>query len=397
MRKPVKRTQESGADYRAVFGDVAHIIEMARRSAARSVNSLMTAAYWLIGRRIVEFEQSGKKRAEYGEELIKRLAGDLSDRYGRGFSVRNVWQMKAFYLDWPIPQTTSAESKDREILQTVSAESSLVAIAGRFPLPWSAYVRLLSVKNENAQRFYETEALRGGWSVRQLNRQINSQFYERTALSKNKAAMLKKGEKALPEDIVTPEEEIKDPYVLEFLDLKDEYSETDLEEALIRHLEAFLLELGDDFCFIGRQKRVRVGNAWYRVDLVFFHRRLRCLVVIDLKIGKFTHADAGQMHLYLNYAREHWVHEDENPPVGLILCAQKDEAVARYALEGLPNKVMAAEYRTALPDEKALAAEIERTRELLSMRKDLALPPPQNVQANEAAREKPAARRKSGK
>ena len=133
------------------------------------------------------------------------------------------------------------------------------------------------------------------------------------------------------------------------------------------------------------------------MDLVFFHRRLRCLVVIDLKIGEFTHADAGQMHLYLNYAREHWVREDENPPVGLILCAQKDEAVARYALEGLPNKVMAAEYRTALPDEKALAAEIERTRELLSMRKDLALPPPQNVQANEAAREKPAARRKSGK
>ena len=143
--KPVKRTQESGADYRAVFGDVAHIIEAARRSAARSVNSVMTAAYWLIGRRIVEFEQSGKKRAEYGEALIKRLAGDLSDRYGRGFSVRNVWQMKAFYLGWPIPQTTSAESKDHEILQTVSAESSLVAIAGRFPLPWSAYVRLLSV------------------------------------------------------------------------------------------------------------------------------------------------------------------------------------------------------------------------------------------------------------
>lgn len=143
---------------------------------------------------------------------------------------------------------------------------------------------------------------------------------------------------------------------------------SDLEEALIRHLQTFLLELGGDFCFIGRQKRLRVGDTWYRVDLIFFHRRLRCLVVIDLKIGPFTHADAGQMTLYLNYAREHWTHEDENPPVGIILCAQKDVAVAHYALGGLPNEVMAAEYRTALPNEKKLAAEIERTRAALEER-----------------------------
>jgi len=207
--------------------------------------------------------------------------------------------------------------------------------------------------------------------VRQLDRQINSQFYERTALSRNKAAMLTKGQKALPEDRVPPEAEIKDPFVLEFLDLKDEYSETDLEEALIRHLETFLLELGGDFCFIGRQKRLRIGDEWYRVDLVFFHRRLRCLVIIDLKLGKFTHADAGQMHLYLNYARQNWVREGENPPVGLILCARKDEAMARYALEGLPNKVMASEYLTALPDEKKLVAEIERTQAMLAQRKTI--------------------------
>jgi len=325
----------------------------------------MTAAYWLIGRRIVQFEQKGERRAEYGEDLIERLAADLSARYGRGFSARNIWQMKAFYLAWPNPQTASAQSEAHRIPQTVSAESSLSTMARYFPLPWSAYVRLLSAKNEKARRFYETEALRGGWSVRQLDRQINSQFYERTALSRNKAAMLRKGGKALPEDRVRPEEEIKDPYVLEFLSLKDEYSETDLEEALIRHLETFLLELGSDFCFIGRQKRLRIGDEWYRMDLIFFHRRLRCLVIIDLKIGRFTHADAGQMHLYLNYAREHWVREGENPPVGLILCAQKDEAVARYALEGLPNKVMASEYRTALPDEEHLAAEIDRTRAVL--------------------------------
>ena len=220
-----------------------------------------------------------------------------------------------------------------------------------FPLPWSAYVRLLSVKDEHAREFYETEALRGGWSVRQLDRQIGSQFYERTALSRNKAAMLASGRRPKTEDLVRPEEEIKDPLVLEFLDLKDEYSESDLEDALIRHLEAFLMELGDDFCFMGRQRRLRIGNRWYRVDLLFYHRGLRCLVVIDLKIGAFTHADAGQMHLYLNYAREHWVREGENPPVGLILCSEKDEALARYALDGLPNNVMAGEYRITLPDE----------------------------------------------
>jgi hypothetical protein len=180
--------------------------------------------------------------------------------------------------------------------------------------------------------------------------------------------MLRKGAQPQPEDFVSPEEEIKDPLVLEFLDLKDEYSEHDLEEGLLHKLEDFLLELGGDFAFMGRQKRLRIGNEWYRIDLLFFHRRLKCLVVIDLKLGKFTHADAGQMHLYLNYAREHWTHEKENPPVGLILCAQKDAAVAHYALEGLPNKVMASEYRLALPDEKVLAEQLEQTHKALATR-----------------------------
>jgi len=362
-------------DYDAILTDVAGLIEEARRSVARTVNASMTALYWLIGCRMVESEQSGKVRAGYGEELVERLSIDLSARHGRGFSVRNLWHMKAFYMAWRDPegrqilQTPSAGSESRDILQTVSAESPIANIARRFPLPWSAYVRLLSVRNENARSFYETEALRGGWSVRQLKRQIDSQFYERTALSKDKAAILEKGQAEQPGDTVSAREAIKDPYVLEFLDLKDEYSESDLEEALIHHLETFLLELGGDFCFIGRQKRLRVGDAWYRVDLIFFHRSLRCLVVIDLKIGPFTHADAGQMHLYLNYAREHWTHEGENPPVGLILCAQKDTAVAHYALEGLANQVLAAEYRTALPDERELAAEIERTRAALEGRR----------------------------
>ena len=180
--------------------------------------------------------------------------------------------------------------------------------------------------------------------------------------------MLTKGRNPRSEDLVRPEEEIKDPFVLEFLDLKDEYSESDLEESLIRHLETFLLELGDDFCFLGRQRRLRIGNRWYRVDLLFYHRGLRSLVVIDLKIGAFTHADAGQMHLYLNYAREHWVRKGENPPVGLILCSEKDEALARYALEGLPDNVMAGKYRITLPDEDLLASELDRTRQAMELR-----------------------------
>lgn len=236
-----------------------------------------------------------------------------------------------------------------------------MALSIRFTLPWSAYVRLLSVKTGAARAFYETEALREGWSVRQLDRQIGSQLYERLALSRNKAALLRKAADVQPGDHLTPEEAIRDPFVLEFLDIKDEYSESDLEEALIQHLADFLLELGDDFAFVGRQRRLRIDDTWFRVDLVFFHRRLRCLVIIDLKVGRFSYADAGQMHLYLNYAREHWIKPGENPPVGLILCAEKGAAEAHYALDNLPNTVLAAEYQTVLPDEAMIARELERT------------------------------------
>ena len=181
--------------------------------------------------------------------------------------------------------------------------------------------------------------------------------------------MLAQGARPRTGDMIPPEEEVKDPYVLEFLGLRDEYSETELEAALIHHLEAFLLELGGDFCFVGRQRRLRIGDEWYRVDLVFYHRRLRCLVLIDLKLGRFTHADAGQMHTYLEYAAAHWTRRDENPPVGLILCAEKDEALARYALGNLPNKVLAAEYHTVLPDEKLIAADLKKTRRMLEQRR----------------------------
>ncbi len=366
---PRRAALSKDVPYQAVYGDVSKIIDAARESAARSVNAAMTAAYWLIGRRIIEFEQSGEERAEYGAALIEKLAEDLTVQFGRGFSLRNIYNMRLFYLAHPtdrILQTPSAK------FETPSVEVGFDDLLTAFPLPWSAYVRLLSVKDEGAREFYEAEALRGGWSVRQLDRQIGSQFYERTALSRNKAAMLNSGKEQRPQDLAVPQEQIKDPFVLEFLDLKDEYSESDLEESLVSHLETFLLELGDDFCFMGRQRRLRIGNRWYRVDLLFYHRGLRCLVVIDLKIGAFSHADAGQMHLYLNYAREHWVREGENPPVGLILCSEKDETLARYALDGLPNNVMAGEYRITLPDEELLAGELDRTRQAMELRGPMA-------------------------
>jgi len=381
--KSTKIKPKTTADnYSGIRNDIIKLLKTARHSAARTVNAIMTATYWEIGRRIVECEQGGEKRAEYGEKLISNLSADLTTKFGRGFSTRNLKQMRIFYIKWPISQTFL----EKPILpekkgQTVSALSNnkndplkfynLNIIAQYFPLPWSAYVCLLSVKKQAARDFYESEAIRCGWTVRQLDRQINSQFYERTALSRNKKSMLEKAEKPLAEDIITPQEAIRDPFVLEFLGLKDEYSESDMEDALIQHMTDFLMELGDDFAFIGRQRRLRLDNAWFRIDLLFFHRRLKTLLIIDLKVGRFTHADAGQMNLYLNYAKEHWMKPGENPPVGLILCASKGEAEAHYALNGLPNKILAAEYMTVLPNENALAMEVKKTSLALSRKKSL--------------------------
>jgi predicted nuclease of restriction endonuclease-like (RecB) superfamily len=335
-RLPPQKSSRPIEGYDLIVSELVDLVESARRFSARSVNAVMTATYWEIGRRIVEVEQRGKKRAEYGEALLKKLASDLTARFGKGFRLANLKSIRKFFLTWPekqIGQTVSGQSaseltplssKKGQTLSDLSRGGQGIArlrqLAVRFPLPWSHYVRLMALSSEEARRFYETEALRCGWSFRQLDRQISSQFYERTALSRNKTTMLKKSSKAETGDLFTPEEEIKDPFVLEFLGLKDEYSESDLEEALILHLEAFLLELGGDFAFVARQR------------------------------------------LYLNYAKEHWVHDGENPPVGVILCAQKDEAVAHYALEGLANKVLAREYLTVLPSEKALVQEIEKAR-----------------------------------
>ena len=350
----LKRAQHDGCD--RVLHGIVELLEASRRAAARAVNVVMTTTYWEVGRRIVEFEQGGKQRADYGEELIRTLAVGLTERFGRGFSKRNLDYMRAFYLAWPTPRLDDQKERSEKV-QTLSAQSTRA-----FSLPWSHYVTLLGVENQDARAFYEREALAGGWTIRQLRRQIGSQFFERAALSKNKEAMLRKGEKRGVGDAVSAAEEIKDPLVLEFLDLKDEYSESDLEDALIRHLEAFLLELGGDFTFVGRQKRLRLDDVWFRVDLVLYHRKLRCLVIVDLKLDKFTHADVGQMNVYLNYAKRHWTHPDENPPVGLILCATKGKQVAEYALAGIDNRMLAAQYQTELPEPTALARRLIETR-----------------------------------
>ena len=340
------------AGYETLLSDVSRLLERARQSAGRAVNAVMTSTYWQIGRRIVEQEQKGSDRASYGEELVANLAKDLTARFGRGFSRTNVFQMRQFFLAYREKIQTPSEFSDVEsIVQTPSGLSHKGPL---FPLSWSHYVRLLTVPESQARLYYENESLRGGWSVRELDRQVASQAYER--LRGKSRSSISRAEPA------AADYEIRDPFVLEFLDLKDEYSESDLETALINELERFLLELGNDFAFVARQRRLRVGTEWYRVDLLLFHRRLRCLVVIDLKIGKFTHSDAGQMNLYLNYAREHWSLPDENPPVGLILCSERDAAVAHYALEGLRNTVLAREYQLTLPDERRLAQQIEETR-----------------------------------
>ena len=385
------------AAYGGLVTGIADLLEQARRGVARAVNSVLTATYWEIGRRIVEFEQGGKARAEYGEELLRRLAQDLASRHGRGFSRQGLQKMRSFYLGWEIcptasgiseacvrkpPEkadplesicpTLSSKSQAAGILQTVSAESGNVQdvwqLAGVFPLSWSHYVRLMSVEKPQARVFYESEAIRGGWSVRQLDRQISTQFFERTSHSKQQAAMLARGQKPKPEDAVSVLDEIRDPYLLEFLNLKDEYSESDLEDALIEHLETFLLELGAGFTFVARQKRIRIGTEWYRIDLLLFHRRLKCLVVIDLKIGKFTHADAGQMSLYLTYAKEHLTEPGENEPVGIILCSDKNDAVVHYSMGHMPAKVFAARYLTDLPDAETLRREIVATKHALEAR-----------------------------
>ncbi len=338
--------------YGQLVTDISGLLDEARRAVVRSTNNAIVSTYWEIGRRIVEYEQGGKLRADYGRELLVKLAGDLTARHGRGFSVQGLYKMRFFFLEWQILPTLSGEFQ-------VPAKSPLTMQT--FPLSWSHYVRLMAVSNRAARTLYESEAIRAGWSVRQLDRQISTQFFERVTASTNPERMLAAARKPAPVDPAELQHHIRDPYLLEFLDLKDEYSESDLEDAIVRHLESFLLELGAGFTFVARQKRIRIGDEWYRIDLLLYHRALRCLVVVDLKLGKFSHADAGQMNLYLNYAREHLMGPEEHEPVGLILCSAKNDAVVHYAMGGINANVFASRYLTVLPDTESLRQEIIRT------------------------------------
>jgi predicted nuclease of restriction endonuclease-like (RecB) superfamily len=403
MKKLTKDSRIMSVDekgYEGLLTGVSELLEQARHGAARSVNQILTATYWEIGGRIVEFEQAGKDRAQYGEELLKRLSKDLTARFGKGFGLTNLKMIRKFFITYhnrvksqPVSDLLHGHAKDQKSqtasdllpvgiissdvglkkVQALSALSSplmtseiLQSVSGEFPLSWSHYVRLLSLDELERREFYEEEAQRAGWSVRQLERQINSMLYERVALSKKKGELLKKAEGS--GNLVTAEEAIRDPYVLEFLGLPEPISEKDLENALIQHMADFLLELGYGFTFVARQKRLQVGSESYYLDLLFYHRGLQCLVAIDLKVGNFTHADAGQMNLYLNYLLENEKMGNENDPIGLILCSEKDEAVAHYALGRLSNKIFASRYKLQLPDPEILKREIEAERRRLEMR-----------------------------
>jgi len=351
-------------NYSTLITDLALLIEQGRKAAVRYVNIALVATYWLIGRRIVEYEQKGKERAEYGVELLKKLSADLTGRFGKGFGYVNLNLMRQFYITYPphnILQTPSEESGKPLKLQTASGISE--TLIRNFPLSWSHYCLLMRLDEPFKREFYEGECIRGNWSVRQLDRQIQSMLYERTALSRRKLAVIAKAHKR--PFVLKPEDEIKDPYILEFLGLKDEYSESQLEEALITHLEHFLLELGIGFSFVARQKRITLEGSHYRLDLLLYHRVLRCLIAIDLKIGEFTHADAGQMNLYLNYLKDKEKLPEENDPVGLILCTDKKKTVVEYALGGMNNRIFASKYRLQLPDPEVLKAEIEHERHRL--------------------------------
>jgi len=356
-------------NYDNLVDRIGSILVEARRKVVREINKDQVLAYWEIGREIVVFEQKGMVRAEYGEELIVRLTKDMTERFGKGFSERNLRNMRAFYLNFPIWQTLSAKFIEKGKSQIPPKKSKTLSqksiiqqtVTAKFEpmLSWSHYCELLKVEEALARSFYEQEAIQNSWSVRELKRQINSMLFERLALSKDTKAVTKMARKG--QIIEEPEDAIKDPYILEFLNLKEEtsYTESQLEEALTDKLQYFLLELGKGFSFVARQKRITIANRHYYVDLVFYNRLLKCFVLIDLKTGELDHADIGQMNFYLNYFKEHEKTGNENDPIGIILCAKKDDIFAKYVLGGLSNKVFASKYKLALPSEKELRLKLK--------------------------------------
>lgn len=349
------------------------------RLVQRQVNVALTLRNWVMGYYIVEYEQHGEDRAEYGQKLYKEIADKLKDKGVKSIRERHLYLCVDFYEAYPqILRTVSAksylfDSQLVEILPALSAElptqnnqeittvtytelNDTELLLNR--LSFSHFIELLKADTPLKRRFYEAQSIKNNWSVRELQRAMNTMLFERTGLSKDKQAVLKKQKGDIP---VKPEDVFRNPYVLEFLGLEEKpaYSETDLEQAIINHLQHFLLEMGNGFCFEARQKRITFDNTHYRIDLVFYHRILKCHILIDLKIGEFTHADAGQMNVYLNYYKENETHKEDNPPVGIILCANKNESLVKYATTGLPQKVFVSKYMVNLPSEKELERIIE--------------------------------------
>ncbi len=321
------------------------ILQSSRRQAMQTVNAVMVEAYWRIGREIVEEEQRGKNRAAYGSQLIEELSRALTQEYGRGYIPRNLRYMREFYQAFPIWNALRSESHSL--------------------LSWTHYRLLARVGRPEARAFYAAECAKSRWSTRELERQIASLLYDRLALSTDKAGLLALAEQG--HEPYRPEDLIKDPYVLEFTGLPQSphFTESDLEQALVDRLQAFLLELGRDIFFVARQKRITIDGDHFYIDLVFYHRRLRCFLLVDLKVGKLTQQDIGQMLLYTGYYEAEEMQEGENPPVGLILCTDKNDAIVRYTLSRSDQAIFASRYQLYLPTEEELRAEIRRERDAL--------------------------------
>jgi len=322
-------------DYNGLISDIGRILEDRRKQAFYAVNSLLVKTYWEIGKRIVEYEQQGNVRAEYGSALLDNLSLDLIRKFGKGFSRDNLEKMRRFYSLFKNSETVSRK------------------------LSWSHYCLLLRIENDLARQFYLIETEKESWSVRGLDRQINSMLFERIGLSTGKKGLMdisKKGQR-----IDAPKDIIKDPYVLEFLSLtqKKEYSETDLENSIIENLQKFLLELGRGFTFVDRQKRITLEDEHFYIDLVFYNRILKCFVLIELKIGKLTHRDLGQLQMYVNYYDREMKSNSENKTVGILLCADKKEAIVRFTLPEDNKQIFASEYKLYLPDKKELRKELQ--------------------------------------
>jgi len=340
------------------------LIHSARRTAATTVNTLQVLTNFEIGRRIVEHEQKGEKRAEYGAELLKELSAQLTEEFGKGFSKANLEYMRRFYLEWRhhdqrIAQKPSGQLNDPQICQKSSGKLMLPEIVQKpsakspFTLSWSHYVLLLTIKNPEERSFYEIESTQAGWSLPELKRQLASGLYERLALSRDKEGVRQLANEG--QVIVKPEDMLKEPYVLEFLGLDEKagYSESDLETAIIDQLEHFLLELGKGFLFEARQKRFTFDEDHFFVDLVFYNRLLRCYVLIDLKLDKLSHQDLGQMQMYVNYFDRFVKSPDENPTIGILLCKRKKDAIVELTLPADAN-IHAREYQLYLPSKELL-------------------------------------------